>query len=122
MANHSSRMENPMARGARWATVHRVTKSDMTKATWHSTACELIYLSNSNILKSTGHSIGSQYSSLPAGRLYLRNQVYEQPGAVLHPESAQGLPRVRLAGLSRKETTMRVRERRAGKGGEAKAG
>ena len=28
-------LENPMDRGAWWATVHRVTESDMTKVTWH---------------------------------------------------------------------------------------
>ena len=30
-------LENPMDRGARWATVHKVAKSDMTEATWQST-------------------------------------------------------------------------------------
>ena len=28
-------LENPMDRGAWWATVHRVAKSDTTEATWH---------------------------------------------------------------------------------------
>ena len=35
MATHSSilNLENPMSKGALWATVHRITKSDMTEVT-----------------------------------------------------------------------------------------
>ena len=32
-------MENPMDRGAWWATVHRVAQSDTTKVTWHACIC-----------------------------------------------------------------------------------
>ena len=32
-------LENPMDRGAGWATVHGVTESDTTEAIWHAHAC-----------------------------------------------------------------------------------
>jgi len=32
-------LEDPMDRGAGWATVHGVTESDMTEAIWHAHAC-----------------------------------------------------------------------------------
>ena len=37
MATYSSTLawSIPMDRGAWWATVHRVSESDMTEATWH---------------------------------------------------------------------------------------
>ena len=39
MATHfQSCLENPVDRGAWWATVHGVTESDMTEVTEHSTA------------------------------------------------------------------------------------
>ena len=31
-----SRLDNPLDRGAWWATVHRVTELDTTETTWHS--------------------------------------------------------------------------------------
>ena len=31
-------LENPIARGAWWATFHGVSESDMTEATWHGTS------------------------------------------------------------------------------------
>ena len=58
MATHSSIscLENPMDRGAQWATVHRVAKSRTRQVTWHaSTHAHKVTLYNTgNIRTITG--------------------------------------------------------------------
>ena len=48
-------LENPMDRGAWWATVHGVTKSNMTESTWHALyRCLLIFKHQKSVCVSGG--------------------------------------------------------------------